>query len=81
VYKKESMGVCCSNEVVLYVDGSYVCMNCSKDRTGEYLLLNGFDFPVDLSEFVEKKTNAICECGGDKLKSGHSDWCAKYSKS
>lgn len=75
------MGTCCSNEVILYVDGSYVCMNCAKDRTGEMLLLNGFDFAEDLSQFVDK-SEAECECGSNKTPNHnlHTFWCPKYSK-
>jgi hypothetical protein len=36
--------------------------------------------PVDFKVRPAPVTSVVCECGGEKTKTGHSTWCPKYER-
>lgn len=69
---------CCIDGSNLYVDGSYVCSKCGKDRTKEHLNSIGYDFHTDFKNFINSEVDKKCDCGAAKTSNPdcHAYYCS-----
>jgi hypothetical protein len=55
-------------------DVGFYCPDCNRALSGMAI-----ELAWDIDEKILAKISK-CECGGDKLRLSHSDWCPKYQK-